>query len=159
VSHSFDKPGPVGHAATDHDVLRVSTVHTAPPCPTGRFSQEVPGLDHDVGANSVGFYKGKEVRFAGSVRAGLVPQTRRRVHDQIKNLEVPVCPFINLPDKRAGAWGQGITADKMKQCRWLRPTTVGEIEFAEWTLADRLRGASFVGLRDDKNARKVIKET
>jgi ATP-dependent DNA ligase len=66
-------------------------------------------------------------------------------------------PFANLPDKRAGAWGQGITAAKMKECCWLKPTTA-EIEFSEWTPGGRLRNAAFVCLRDDKNARKVIKE-
>jgi len=47
----------------------------------------------------------------------------------------------------------------MKECRWLKPTAVAEIEFAEWTPDDRLRHASFVCPRDDKNARKVVKET
>jgi bifunctional non-homologous end joining protein LigD len=46
----------------------------------------------------------------------------------------------------------------MKQCRWLKPTLVAEIEFTEWTADDRLRHAAFVGLRD-KNPRKVVKET
>jgi bifunctional non-homologous end joining protein LigD len=64
-----------------------------------------------------------------------------------------------LPDKRAGAWGQGITAEKMKECQWLKPLAVAEIEFAEWTPDDRLRHASFVGLRRDKKPRDVVKET
>ena len=34
-----------------------------------------------------------------------------------------------------------------------------EIEFLEWTEADRLRHSTFVRLRDDKLAREVIKET
>ena len=102
---------------------------------------------------------GKELLFAGSVRAGLIPQTRREVHNRIKNLEIAQCPFANLPDKRPGVFAQGLTAEKMKNCRWLMPTAVAEIEFAEWTPGDRLRSASFICLRDDKNARKVIKET
>jgi len=44
----------------------------------------------------------------------------------------------------------------MKECRWLKPTAVAEIEFAEWTPGDRLRGASFICLRDDKGARGVV---
>ena len=81
------------------------------------------------------------------------------MHDRIKVLEIEQCPFANLPDKRLGAWGQGITAEKMKKCCWLKPVRVAEIEFAEWTPDDRLRGAAFVGLRDDKNPRQVVKET
>ena len=112
-----------------------------------------------VDALLVGFYHGKELQFAGSVRAGLNPPTRRAMHDQIKHLEIVSCPFSNLPDKRAGAWGQGITAAKMSDCMWLKPTTVVEIEFAEWTADERLRHAAFVGIRHDKEARKVIRET
>ena len=55
--------------------------------------------------------------------------------------------------------GQGLTFADMEKCRWLQPTKVAEIEFTEWTPGDRLRGASFVGLRSDKNPRKVVKET
>ena len=112
-----------------------------------------------VDALLVGFYQDNELRFAGSVRAGLNPPMRRAVHDQIKRLQIGKCPFVNLPDRRVGAWGQGITAEKMKECIWLRPTTVGEIEFAEWTPDERLRHASFVGLRDDKEASKVVRES
>jgi bifunctional non-homologous end joining protein LigD len=120
----------------------------------GGYTPSHLGLD----ALLVGFYQGKELRFAGSVRAGLIPQTRREVHDQIKGLETRQCPFTNLPDKRPGRWGQGITATKMKECRWLQPTAVAEIEFVEWTPDDRLRNASFVCLRHDKTARKVARE-
>jgi bifunctional non-homologous end joining protein LigD len=66
---------------------------------------------------------------------------------------------VNLPDKRPGAWGQGITAEKVKECRWLKPTTVADIEFAEWTPDDRLRHASYIGLRQYKRSRGVVKET
>jgi bifunctional non-homologous end joining protein LigD len=67
------------------------------------------------------------------------------VHEKIKALEIENCPFVNLPDKRTGAWGQGITVEKMGKCHWLKPTTVAEIEFAEWTPDDRLRAAAFIG--------------
>ena len=42
---------------------------------------------------------------------------------------------------------------------WVRPEVVAEIQFMEWTGADRLRHTKFVGLRDDKKPSKVIKET
>jgi bifunctional non-homologous end joining protein LigD len=112
-----------------------------------------------VDALLVGFYRGSELRFAGSVRAGLNPPMRRSVHDQIKGLETGKCPFVNLPDRRLGAWGHGITAEKMKDCVWLKPTMVAEIEFAEWTPDERLRHTAFVGLRSDKRPRDVVRET
>jgi ATP-dependent DNA ligase len=46
----------------------------------------------------------------------------------------------------------------MKRCRWLKPTLVAQVEFAEWTENDHLRHARFVALRDDKKARDVVRE-
>ena len=36
---------------------------------------------------------------------------------------------------------------------------MAEIEFLEWTGADHLRHTTFVGLRDDKDPRSVVRET
>jgi bifunctional non-homologous end joining protein LigD len=56
----------------------------------------------------VGLYQGDKLRFAGSVRAGFNPKTRRKVHDQIKRLEVRRSPFTNSRDKRQGLWGRAL---------------------------------------------------
>lgn len=106
----------------------------------------------------VGFYRGKDLIFAGRVRAGFVPATRREVFAQIKGLKIPKCPFANLPEKSEGRWGQGLTAEKMKGCVWLKPKAVARIDFAEWTGADKLRHTKFIALREDKDPRKVVRE-
>ena len=49
-------------------------------------------------------------------------------------------------------------AEKMRKAIWLKPEAVAQIEFLEWTEAGRLRHSKFVGLREDKNSRSVIKE-
>ena len=54
--------------------------------------------------------------------------------------------------------GRSFDAEKMKKCVWVNPELVAQIEFLEWTESDHLRHAKFVGLRDDKNPRSVIKE-
>jgi len=113
------------------------------------------GLDSIV----IGFYRGKELRYAARVRAGFVPATRRQVFNLIKHLETKKCPFVNLPEKEAGRWGQGLTAEKMKECVWLKPEAMAEIEFLEWTGADHLRHTKFLVLRDDKDPKKVVRET
>lgn len=117
-----------------------------------------PGT-HGFDALIVGVFRGKELLFAGRVRAGFVPATRREVFTQIKGLKIAKCPFVNLPERSAGRWGQGLTAEKMKGCVWLKPTTVVRIDFAEWTGADKLRHTKFIAMRDDKDARKVVRET
>ena len=116
-----------------------------------------PGNPFD--ALIVGFYRGKELMFAGRIRAGFVPSTRREVFTQLKGVKIAKCPFANLPEKEPGRWGQGLTAEKMKACIWVKPEVVVRIDFAEWTGADKLRHTKFVALRFDKDPRKVVRET
>ena len=106
----------------------------------------------------VGFYEGKELRFAGKVRAGLVPHARREVLGKLKPLQVEDCPFANLPDRDVARWGAGITADQMREIHWTKPQLVAQIRFVEWTAENRLRHAAFLGLRLDKSTREVRRE-
>jgi bifunctional non-homologous end joining protein LigD len=62
-------------------------------------------------------------------------------------------PVANLPEKRR-TW-RALTAEEMKECHWLRPELVTQIEFREWTPDRHLRHASFAGLRDDKDPRSI----
>jgi DNA ligase D-like protein (predicted ligase) len=118
-------------------------------------------IPSNLGVDSlvVGFYRGKDLTYAARVRAGLVPATRREVFEQLKHLRTPKCPFVNLPEPAAGRWGQGLTVEKMKDCVWVRPEVVAEIQFLEWTGGDHLRHTKFAGIRDDKDPSEVVKET
>jgi bifunctional non-homologous end joining protein LigD len=116
-----------------------------------------PGNPFD--ALIVGFYRGKDLMFAGRVRAGFVPATRRDVFAKLRGLKITQCPFANLPEKEPGRWGQGLTAEKMQQCFWVKAEIIVRIDFAEWTGADKLRHTKFVALRDDKDPHKVVRET
>jgi hypothetical protein len=40
---------------------------------------------------------------------------------------------VNLPEVRSGRFGQGLTKEKLPQCRWLKPELVAQCEFVEWT--------------------------
>ena len=60
-----------------------------------------------------------------------------------------------FPEARSGRWGEGLTADKMKECVWVRPELVAEIEFVEWTPEGHLRHARFAGLKVGMEAREV----
>jgi ATP-dependent DNA ligase len=99
----------------------------------------------------IGFYRGEDLIYAGRVRAGFVPATRRQVFERIRHLQIPACPFANLPEPTVGRWGQGLTVERMKTCVWVKPETLAEIEFTEWTGSDHLRHTTFVRLRDEKD--------
>jgi bifunctional non-homologous end joining protein LigD len=57
------------------------------------------------------------------------------VSRRFAGLETDTCPFANLPEK-----------------------LVAQVAFADWTEANHLRHARFLGLRDDKAAREVVQE-
>jgi len=105
-----------------------------------------------------GYYDADGLIYAGRTRNGFTPSSRGRLFKHFKGLEVEKCPFANLPEAKAGRWGEGLTAEKMKECRWLKPVLVGRFEFVEWTPDDHLRHSRFVGVRD-KKAKNVVRES
>jgi ATP-dependent DNA ligase len=106
----------------------------------------------------VGFYTRKGLQFAGKVRAGFVPHTRRELFKALESLRIARCPFVNLPDEKRSRWGGGVTADEMHEFQWVKPELVVQIRFVEWTAEGRLRHAKYLGLRSDKNAREIRRE-
>jgi len=92
----------------------------------------------------------------GKVRNGFVSQVRREVYREFKRLEIDTCPFANLPEKKRTMWA--LTKEEMKNCRWLKPELVAQIEFAEWTPDGHLRHSKFIGLREDKDPWAVRRE-
>jgi bifunctional non-homologous end joining protein LigD len=101
----------------------------------------------------------KNLRFAGKVRAGMNPPVRRALFDGLKSLHASTCPFVDLPTTRVGRWGAGVTADEMTELQWVKPQLVVQIRFVEWTAEGLLRHSAFLGVRSDKSARSVTRET
>jgi DNA ligase D-like protein (predicted ligase) len=106
----------------------------------------------------IGYYDGDKLIYAARTRNGFTPGSRVELFKKIKPLEIKECPFANLPEKKAGRWGAGLTATKMAECRWLKPVLVGQFEFVEWTEDAHLRHSRFIGLREDKKAKDVWRE-
>lgn len=111
-----------------------------------------------IDALLVGFFEGKALRFAGKVRAGFTPHVRREVFAAVEPLHTGRCPFVDLPNARTSHWGGGVTAEQMKEMRWLKPRLIAQIRFVEWTSDGHLRHAAFLGLRSDKAPRRVHRE-
>jgi DNA ligase D-like protein (predicted ligase) len=105
-----------------------------------------------------GYYEGKQLIYVARTRNGFTPASRRGLFERFRGLEIPECPFVNLPETKSGRWGQGLTKEKMQQCKWLKPVLVGQFEFTEWTAEGHLRHSRFVGLREDKRAKDVFKK-
>jgi bifunctional non-homologous end joining protein LigD len=131
------------------------------------LSQEfvIGGYTHPEGARQhlgslvVGYYEGDKLFYASKVGTGFTPQQLATVHAMMQPLMQADCPFLNLPERQPGRWGQGLTLAEMRRCVWVRPELVCEVAFTEWTEGHHLRHPSFKGLREDKSAREVKRES
>jgi bifunctional non-homologous end joining protein LigD len=117
----------------------------------------IPGK-YGFDALLVGYYDHGKLIFNAKVRNGFTPATRMEVAKHFRGLETNKVPFANLPESKNARRGKALTAETMKDCRWLKPKLVALIEFADWTEENHLREATFGGLRDDKEAREVVRE-
>jgi hypothetical protein len=53
--------------------------------------------------------------------------------------------------------GEGLTADKMKECRWLKPVLAGQVEFVEWTPEGHLRHSKFAVARGGSAGARAVR--
>jgi len=110
------------------------------------------------GALLVGYNGPGGLLSAGRVGTGFSEKLLADLYEMLQKIKRPTCPFANLPEKRRGRWGQGITPAVMKHCQWVEPVLVAQIKFTEWTSDDQLRQPVFLGLRTDKQPREVVRE-
>ena len=97
----------------------------------------------------VGYYQDGKLMYAAKVRNGFVPHTRREVAAKLKGIQIDTCPFVNLPEKKRTQWA--LTREEMKNCVWVEPKVVVQIEFGEWIPDGHRRHSKFIGLREDKD--------
>jgi bifunctional non-homologous end joining protein LigD len=116
------------------------------------------GARKHFGAVLVGYYKDRDLVFAGKVGTGFTTKSLATMHKKFRADERTDCPFIDLPSKQNGQWVLGITPSMMKKIHWINPKFVAEIKFAEWTRDGKLRAPVFMGLREDKKPGEVVRE-
>jgi bifunctional non-homologous end joining protein LigD len=110
------------------------------------------------GAVLVGYYKDGDLVFAGKVGTGFTTKSLVTLHKKFSAEDRGDCPFVDLPSKQNGQWVLGITPSMMKKMHWVNPKFVAQIKFAEWTRDGKLRAPVFMGLREDKKPREVVRE-
>jgi DNA ligase D-like protein (predicted ligase) len=118
----------------------------------------IPGV-HGFDSLLVGVYENKQLIFVAKVKNGFMPRNREEIFPALKKLRAAHCSFKNLPEKRASRWGESLTAEKMKEYRWVKPMLVCQVAFVQWTDAGHLRHCTFVAMRDDKKPAEVVRET
>jgi bifunctional non-homologous end joining protein LigD len=103
------------------------------------------GSRTDFGALLVGYYEQGRLRYAGKVGTGYSAATLRTLGTRLRALETSESPFVDARPVPRGT-------------HWVRPELVAQIGFAEWTREGRLRQPRFLGFRDDKRPRDVVRE-
>lgn len=107
------------------------------------------GARSGFGALLVGYHEDGKLEYAGKVGTGFNERTLSSLFGQLKSLERDRSPFDGFPAK----------AKQLRGVHWVEPKLVGQIEFSNWTDDGMLRHPSFQGLREDKPARAVTRET
>jgi bifunctional non-homologous end joining protein LigD len=104
------------------------------------------GSREEFGALLVGYFDGGRLSYAGKVGTGFDRETLRSLGQRLRSLRRDGSPFADPASIREA------------HVTWVTPELVAQLGFTEWTRAGRLRHPRFLGLRDDKPAREVVRE-
>ena len=99
-----------------------------------------------VGALLLAYYKNGELVYAGRTGTGFTQKTHKIIRGRLEALEQKSSPFGRLP------------ADAKRGAIWVKPELVVQVRFATWTADDLVRQAAFLGVREDKVAKEVVRE-
>ncbi len=102
------------------------------------------GSRQELGALLLGYFDDGRLRYAGKVGTGFTQATLRDLAARLAPLRRADPPFADAP--------------RLRDATWVEPRLVAQIGFTEWTRDGRLRHPRFLGLRDDKDAREVVRE-
>jgi bifunctional non-homologous end joining protein LigD len=102
------------------------------------------------GSLVLGVFRGEGLAWAGNCGTGFSEGDIDELLAKLEPLRREASPFAAVPTMPRVRRGD---------VTWVEPRLVCEVEFAEWTHDGHLRAPSFQGLRDDKPARDVRRET
>jgi len=103
------------------------------------------GHRHGFGALLLGYYDSGRLVYAGKVGTGFDDATLRRLGRRLRELETMTAPIVATGFPRGDV-------------HWVKQALVAEVGFTEWTPDGKLRHPRFVGLRDDKSPKEIVKE-
>jgi bifunctional non-homologous end joining protein LigD len=101
-----------------------------------------------IGALILAYYKDGKLHYAGRVGTGYTHKVARELWQKLQPLRVDRPPFAAKP----------VEETRARNAQWVQPKLVAEVDLRGWTHGDRVRQASFQGLREDKSANEVVRE-
>jgi bifunctional non-homologous end joining protein LigD len=106
---------------------------------------EPSGSRAGFGALLVGYQGDDGLQYAGKVGTGYDDETLRTLRRRMDGLRRDESPFVGRVDEQ--------------DAEWVRPELVAQVGFTEWTRDGKLRHPRYQGLRTDKPAGDVVRET
>jgi DNA ligase D-like protein (predicted ligase) len=91
--------------------------------------------------------------YAGRAGTGMPDAELERLWQRLQPLTVPKMP-LSVPPPRGSRFGSPLVLSRL---HWVRPEMVVEVSYAEWTPDGLLRHVVYLGEREDKAARDVIR--
>lgn len=110
----------------------------------------VPSTTSDklVGSLALGVFDDGKLDYVGRVGTGFSATVAADLRARLEGTRIDKSPFAGK-----------LTTDEARGVRFVRPDLVAEVEFRAWTADGLLRHASFRGLREDKPAADVVRES
>ena len=106
---------------------------------------EPRGTREHIGALGLGGYKDGELTYIGHTGAAMSGAMLGDLHNKLMKIEQKSSAFKDVPKTNAPV-------------HWVKPKLVVQVKFQEWTSDGIMRQPIFLGMREDKAAREVVKE-
>jgi len=101
-----------------------------------------------IGSLVLGYYENERLIYAGRVGTGFSHVLAQDLFKRLDKMRIAKSPFAKK-----------LTSEEARGAKFVRPELVAEVEFRTWTADNLIRHASFRGLREDKSATDVTRET
>ncbi|WP_431210583.1 non-homologous end-joining DNA ligase [Puia sp. P3] len=104
----------------------------------------------------VGVFEKNKLVYTGKIGTGFTDKMQKEMMQQFRPLVQKTSPFSTVPDINKPSRFRPEPPDA--KATWLKPQLVCEVSFREMTEDGVMRHPSFEGMREDKNAKDVVRE-
>lgn len=101
-----------------------------------------------IGSLVLGYFQKGKLIYAGRVGTGYTSAVAAGLFKRLDKMRIPRSPFAAR-----------LAPEESRGVQFVRPELVAEVELRNWTADGIVRHASFRGLREDKSAEEVVRET
>lgn len=111
----------------------------------GGYTLPANGI-YGVGALLVGYFRDGKLIYAGRTGTGFTQKTHQMLRDSLEKISRKTPAFEEVPQ------------DAKKGARWVSPEMVVQVRFAAWSADNLIRQSAYLGIREDKAAKEVVRE-